>query len=313
MTSTDISSNTNKLNAILYEQLSQAGQFDLSSHTIIRLSGPDAQTFLQGQVTSNINEINEQQAGLSAICNNKGRAIAVFILAKHQDDWLLILPNSNRSTLLEQLQKYGHFSKVDISIETSFKAHIGVISPEHPKEFPEHNYQCISNSDYLIIKLPGVQHRFEMIGRNSQTLTSLMPVDSLPQTALDRWHAIDIAIGTVKIEDVATAMYTPHMLNLTHVNAISFTKGCYIGQEIIARTEHKGQVKRSTKTGITHGTTNRGDNILDNGGNPIGTVFDCSTITNNLQLLLMMLPVEDASITLFTPKQEEILVISNTK
>jgi tRNA-modifying protein YgfZ len=144
---------------------------------IICISGSDANTFLQGQATCDINQLTTTPS-IGACCNLKGRIVANFWIWQQADNFLLALPKSMTSILTQHLEKYALFSKVTLS----------------PTD----------------ITLPRIDVDFT-------------PVWILPET---------------------TEKLTPQMIDLQKQGGVSFTKGCYLGQEIIARTEHLGQLKR---------------------------------------------------------------------
>jgi len=145
--------------------------------TSIHISGPDASSFLQGQCTCDIESL-DQEALLTACCNQKGRMIANFWIWREGDDFYLQLPAAMVDKLIAHLQTYQLRSKVS----------------------------------------------FEPIENTSKTIKPDFPlIWILPETS---------------------EQFTPQMIDLQKHGGVSFTKGCYLGQEIIARTEHLGQLKR---------------------------------------------------------------------
>lgn len=181
---------------------------------LIKISGVNATTFLQGQFTINIGKLEPDVPRLAAYCNNKGRVIAVFYITKiDNQNYLVDLPGDNQDNFLRVLKKYAVFSRVKVEENT------------HPP-FPK-----------------GADARSAAGG------------------------------STPTIYQTTSEKFLPHMLNLPELGAIDFDKGCYIGQEIIARTEYRGQVKRKMHkvlvTNAEQDFTPGSEIILDDGSKAI--------------------------------------------
>lgn len=156
--------------------------------TVLLLAGPDAERFLQGQVTLDVRNIGTEPK-LGALCNNKGRVLFSFYLAKTTDGFAMEVPQALVELALKTLNKYAQFSKVEIK----------------PLD-------------------PG-SHSLHSLGRDDQLAK--------------------IRNGIAIIDDPKTSgEFTPHELNYHAIGAVSFEKGCYTGQEIIARMHHLGKLKK---------------------------------------------------------------------
>lgn len=287
-------------------RLSQDNQLiDLRSHAIIRLQN-NAKTaeFLQGQITADIEDVTTTHSKLAAICNNKGRVTSLFRIVKDQDDYLLCLPNDYHLSLSEHLKKYGVFAQLTFALDNRFTVHYGITGKDwclQPNILPTHIDQVWSDKNITIIKTPGFTDRFEILATKSQDLNSIMTVDLCQQQALNVWHAMDFAMGLTHIEQANLAMQTPHNLNLKAFNAISFDKGCYIGQEIVAKMEHLGRVKKIAKPALISATTDSqlGSPILNAQGKQVGDIINTISFTEDTQLILGIFPVDQAVDTFF--------------
>lgn len=225
---------------------SQNNLIDLTDLGLIRVSGKDAKQFLQGQLTCNLEEINTQQSRLGLHCDIKGRIIASFRLFFYQNDYYFLLPQSMQSLLLTSLQKYAVFSKVTLGITQDWQK-FGLYGPtiKHTLEklglyVPKENEVAESNHQ-LNLSIPGPAPRTILLTRMNDSI-DLMDV-KFKQHRLEYWHLLDIMAGIPTIYPETSGQFTPHQLNFPEIGGVSFNKGCYIGQEIIARTHYLGKSK----------------------------------------------------------------------
>lgn len=311
-TSKSNSSNNNTLDT-LSERLNTPVEVDLSQNSILRIAGPDAKSFLQGQLTCDINALSPTQAQLGAICTNKGRVLSVVTVVQATSEALyyLILPNNNHPPLLAQLKQFGHFSKVTIELDTHWQTHLGMTRHDAmpPFQSEQPNYHVVQTDDTLLIKLPGINARYLILKQQSHTGA---PTNALMNTQyLTIWNATDILLGIPHIEPAITEQYTPHMLNLQKLGAISFTKGCYIGQEIIARTEHLGQVKKTAMIAYQAQPSDYqpGDPLYEASGKAIGTVLNAIQMDQQDSYLLIIGQLSNKTLPLLDKNQLSITLL----
>lgn len=228
---------------------------NLSQWGLIKVAGPDAAKFLQGQLTCDIHEINETQSRLGAYCNVKGRVVATFRIFYFEECYYLSLPVTMIDLTLTQLKKYAVFSKVTLTNVTQDFIQTGCYGEEILKilqsiqpDIPTTVDKTISTNDFIIICIHGNKPRWLIIAKKSiknffqEKLTNyLLPAD---QTI---WQALDIEAGIVTVLPETSELFTPQMIDYPKLNAVSFNKGCYLGQEIIARTHYLGKAKRQLR------------------------------------------------------------------
>ncbi len=224
--------------ADLPQQFQTHDYSDLNHLSILAVSGPDAQTFLQGQLTCDMREVNTQRGTLGAYCNNKGRVIANFhIVAQAEDgsDYLLLLHKDVVAVMLERLRKFAIFSKValnDVSDKYSLLGGINAVIED------------ASNA----IELSGALSRWVYLLEDG---SSAYAEDDVGEKAEDEtvadntgWLLLDILCGVPLINAATSEKFTPHAINLQLLDAVSFKKGCYVGQEVVARMHHLGKLKQ---------------------------------------------------------------------
>lgn len=224
-------------------------KINLTEIGIIQVHGKESKNFLQGQLTCDVEEVDENQTRLGAHCDAKGRVQATFRLFLYQDDYYLIMPRNMVKHLLQCFQKYAVFSAVslhDVTPQWKIIGLIGDSSADLLKQdtlFIQQKNGFSVSSNYVIICMPGPTPRFILL---SPTKKSTCLINTLAELTLDDWYLQDILVGVASIYPETTAQFTPHQLNYPAIGGVSFKKGCYIGQEIIARTHYLGQ----SKTGL---------------------------------------------------------------
>ncbi|WP_216093601.1 YgfZ/GcvT domain-containing protein [Rickettsiella grylli] len=227
----------------MLEKITNQNAIDLSELGLIRASGQDVTLFLQGQLTCDLEEINAEQSRLGAHCDAKGRIIAIFRLFFYQNNYYFLLPRNTLPLLLSSLQKYALFSKnvVLVDVSQDFQK-IGIYGPTLKSLFEAQKLSFKENevlelNHVLSVSIPGPVPRVVL----------LAPLHFIhvrfEQQNVHHWHLLDILAGIPTIYPETSGQFTPHQLNLPELGAVCFHKGCYIGQEIIARTHYLGKSK----------------------------------------------------------------------
>ncbi len=236
----------------------------LQHHGLISIRSTDSLTFLQGQFTCDLQEVSQTQWRYGAHCTHKGRMIANFLLAQTGDNaHLLRLPASTIPALQASLSKFAPFYKGSVEdVSTNYQL-LGIAGANADKVVEElfpganlsrtpdagsdsdsnHNF-AFSNESGTVLRL--AEKRYECwVATNvlEQTWTQLL--EHAAATGPAWWDLLNIEAGLGEVQAQTVEEWTPHMLNLQIINAISFRKGCYTGQEIVARTHYKGQQKRA--------------------------------------------------------------------
>lgn len=222
-------------------------------------SGKDAATFLQGQLTTDVNALDEKHASVSACCNQKGRIVANFLIWRWHDDFYCFMPQSIILILEKHLQKYAVFSKVtmhtDKTCHTDLTPHINATL---------NTLFDMSQDQYSsTIRLPG-----------KNPLYLIFSQEKLPPNASIDWETWLVETGVVFIRPDTSGLFTPQMIQWEKFNGVSFTKGCYLGQEIIARTQHLGKLKRHLHRAQvdTHDPIKIGSDITNAAGKVMGVI-----------------------------------------
>jgi len=225
---------------------------DLSHISLIKVTGSDASTFLQGQLTNNIDEVTTESSQLSGYCNQKGRLLACFRVFKNQDDLYLSVPEELYEESFKRLRMYVMRSDVEFSNCSEDEVSIGFSGPDADNELSKHFQDVPQEADQVahfanlsIIKLAGTQPRYQISGPIDQIIDLWQKLDvNAAPVGEDVWNLLEIRAGIPNIYLQTVESFVPQMVNLELINGVSFKKGCYTGQEIVARMHYLGKLKR---------------------------------------------------------------------
>ena len=206
----------------------------LSHLSILSFSGSDVSDFLQGQMTQDINSISNQSYKMTSILNPKGRMIVSGLIKKSEDVFFLIIRKDLSEDILNWLSRYILRSDVIITIE-DFNI-IGLNNENHKKLINDQD-----NSQQLnIAPIDADKDRYILI-INNEVVTEDNSIQSINE---NDWILADIKRGLAIIDKNNSEKYIPQMINLDLLEGISFSKGCYTGQEVVARVQHRGKIKQ---------------------------------------------------------------------
>lgn len=233
------------------DELPPALLFDLSHLGLIRVEGEDSRTFMQGQFTNDAHDISPTRSQLSAHCSPKGRMLALFRIVERDGAFLLQLPADLLPTVLKRLPFYVIRSKVKIRDASGELARLGLAGTGAPELLTSILGGCPAARDDVLhqdgvtcIRLDD-SPRFELLASFDQApaLWEQLSLGARPADfALWKWLAVQA--GEPVIYPETAEEFVPQMLNLRQVNGLSFTKGCYTGQEVVARMHYLGKLKR---------------------------------------------------------------------
>jgi folate-binding protein YgfZ len=201
----------------------------LDDLAVLDVRGPDAIGFLQGQVTNDVQQLAGRGSLLAALCNPQGRVIAVLrMLHVTEDQILIVLPADLMETVRQLLLKYVLRAKVTIAAASAAWRVYGVAGPDAGAAAVTRLYMTMDAGGW----------RQLIVAPRSEPLPEAEP------TSRELWRHYDIEAGLPEVVAATSGSFVAQMLNLDLLDAISLTKGCYTGQEVVARAHYRGQVKR---------------------------------------------------------------------
>ena len=292
----------------------------LNNKGIIQLKGEEQVKYLQGQVTADIELLSDDNALLACHCDFKGKVWSVFYALTWQDSILLVTHQSVLTQSLTELNKYGVFAKVDITEESQNWQLIGGRGPAFEAsiielfgKLPQGQQSIIYNDFGVVMSIQHPAQRYLVL--QPTNCKSLLKIDVTDDETL--WEIDDINAGLADIRDTTSNEYVPQMLNLQAVGAINFEKGCYMGQEVVARTKYLGRNKRASfilTTEAAFADLSGGSLEYQIGENwrPGGKILR-SASTNNQTWIFAILPIDtEVSASFRLKSQPEITFITQT-
>ena len=241
---------------------------------ILTISGEDAGELLQGQMTQDVRKLEDDKILMTSFCNVQGRVIASAFIQFKDDHYDLILSSQLVEDLFNHLQRYILRSKVEI--QQSEKLVYAIFSKD------------IVNDQEL----------FKMVANDPKRMLAL--ADKVPQSienfiTSEEWIENDIKEMIPIINKESSEKFIPQMLNLDILNAVSFSKGCYTGQEVVARVQHRGKIKqRMFKIKTESKSLVSAGSEIHHGTKKVGTVV-ISELIDNFSICLAVINSADSN------------------
>jgi len=227
---------------------------DLSYLAIIEISGADAESFLNAQFTSNIKNLSEHQLQFSAWCNPKGQVKTTFYIYRHADNFYILLPEELKESFLKQLSMYILRADVQLTDLSDSHSRLGLCLKKSDMEKSDVGQSDILNQlpDNLAV-LPLASTETEVGQSRYIIVTDIQQAESIRESLTEQltesdssvWKGLDIQTGIPWLTLETAEKFLPQMLNLDLMEALDYQKGCYPGQEIIARLHYRGELKRN--------------------------------------------------------------------
>ncbi|UCC56628.1 MAG: folate-binding protein YgfZ [Gammaproteobacteria bacterium] len=226
---------------------------DLGYLGVIAAHGKDVESFLQNQFSNDISRLAENISQLNAYCSPKGRILGLFRLFRIGDTFYMRLPADTLDAVLQRLRMYVLRADVTLEDVSENFLRIGVTGDTAVQELtdaigavPAESNHVIHRGDLTVLRVPGVHPRFEVYATSLEAATGLwdtLNVRGAP-VGLSAWRLTEIQAGIPAIFEETTELFVPQMVNLQLVDGLDFKKGCYPGQEIVARMQYLGTLKR---------------------------------------------------------------------
>ncbi len=243
---------------------------------VIRAHGPDATSFLHGQLSSDVAHLGGSQARLAGYCSAKGRLLASFVVWKAADDGLLLACSADLlAATLKRLRMFVLRAKCVLSDASAELPLFGLAGPQATTWLadaaPVAAWDRCEREGRTVIRLPDAagQARYLCAGDASP------PLSPLP---LEAWRWLEVRSGVARIEQATVEQFVPQMLNYEVLGGVDFQKGCYPGQEVVARSQYRGNVKRRSFLFETDASASAGEDVFhsDDPAQPAGKVVNAA-------------------------------------
>lgn len=256
------------------------GACRLDNWGLIRASGPDAASFLHGQLTTDVVHLGPAQARLAGYCSPKGRLLASFVMWREEaGDILLACSADLLPATLRRLRMFVLRARCvlsDASAEVSLYglvgpralAWLGATSPGAPWTKRDGDGDRVGVTAIALPDAAGC----------ARVLCASTIAPDLPPLAPAAWAWLEVRSGIARIEAATLEKFVPQMLNYELLGGVDFQKGCYPGQEIVARSQYRGSIKRRSLLFETDGAAQPGDEVFhsDDASQPAGMVVNAA-------------------------------------
>lgn len=264
---------------------------------LIAATGDDAARFLHNQVTNDVEHLAPGEARLAGYCSPKGRLLASFLYWKQDDAVLLQLPRTIQPSIQKRLQMFVLRSKAKLTDVTAEHAVLGMAGPA-AQQWLQQRFPALPTVPYgaaygeagTLIRLPDthIGPRFQWVTTPDNAVAAWAELSAIltPSNA-SAWWLMDIRAGIPRIVTATQEQFVPQMVNFELIGGVNFRKGCYPGQEIVARSQYLGKLKRRTVlASVTGVAVFPGNEVFSNSdpmqpcgmivnAEPNGDGFDC--------------------------------------
>lgn len=280
---------------------------ELSPLAIVDITGTDATTFFQAQVCNDLAALSVDQAQINGYCTPKGRLLALFTVYPHLDGYRLLVPEDVAPAFVKRLQMYVMRAQVEVRIRTDLIC-TGLVTKEADGSVPSQFAQTITALPQAVLgvsrgdqsevlrwhDLPSDQENAQpryIIVAEQDSLLPLWQDSQYAHAPFAYWRWGDINAGIPSVVATSAEQFIPQMLNMQLINALSFKKGCYPGQEIVARMQYLGKLKKHMKHLRADGVMVApapGDVLVTDTNNNAGQVVDAIVDDHGVNLLAVV-------------------------
>ncbi|MBU1803809.1 MAG: folate-binding protein YgfZ [Gammaproteobacteria bacterium] len=274
----------------------------LSHEGVLAVRGPDASKFLQGQLTCNLSYLTAETSSLGARCTPKGRMQSSFRIVLDGDGYLLAMASELLQLQQADLNKYAVFSKSRLNDESADWCRFGLADGDGSLvslglDLPLTADSVVRSQGMIAIRLQDGRVELWTPGADAEQVRTRLAAQ-LQEAPVNRWLLDQVRAGIGQVFGSTRELFIPQMINLQALGGVSFKKGCYTGQEIVARMQYLGKLKRRLQRLLIEG---RQDELPAPGveifspvhGSSVGEVVLAASDTDRIELLAVL--QEDAA------------------
>ncbi|HYD80159.1 MAG TPA: folate-binding protein YgfZ [Paucimonas sp.] len=269
---------------------------------LIALSGEDAASFLHNQITNDVEHLAHDQARLAGYCSPKGRLLATFLMWKTGDTIFLQLPREILPAIQKRLQMYVLRAKAKLADASDAHTALGIVGDaatavlaKHFPHLPATPYAKTDSDAGSLLRLAdaGGQPRYQwIVPADGAERAWLELAAALPPAGPRAWRVSNIRAGIPHIAQATQEQFVPQMINFELIGGVNFKKGCYPGQEIVARSQYLGKLKRRMMlAAVESATAKAGDEVFSiaDREQPCGMIVNAERVSENASACLVEL------------------------
>lgn len=283
---------------------------------LLHFHGPQVPTFFQGQLTCDSLQVTRTRSAAGALCTSQGRVVMDCRLLQVDDGhYALRLRRDIRDITWETLKKYAMFSRTEISTQDEMWCVLGVWGDDALAAVrdtfdavPVEREACVWVGDVMICLADDVSQALELVVPQASLANTLQALAVHAERRSEaEWRQQELRRGLVRTTVELSGKHVPQVLNYDLAGLLNFRKGCYIGQEVVARLHYKGTSKRrcAVYAATSDATIAPGTELLLPGtGGKVGNVLSVSPASDHATLVLALVTVEDSATALALSGQE---------
>lgn len=267
------------------------GACRLTDWGVIRASGPDTRSFLQGQLTQDMTAVSASRAALAGYCSPKGRLLSTFVVWQATpDEFLMACSADVLSATLKRLSMFVLRAKCRLSDASAELQMYGLAGPTAQSWLDaadaHRTWARGARDGASLIRLPDAQG-------HARALLAATAAPELPALDAAAWEWLEVQSAVPRITAATSELFVPQMVNLEVVDGVSFSKGCYPGQEVVARSQYRGAVKRRAYVVDSEAALSAGTEVFDGADatQPAGVVVLAASLPGNRHCALVELKI----------------------
>jgi len=269
----------------------------LTHDGVLRVAGADARAFLHGQLTNDIEHLPADRVRRAGWCTAKGRLLATLLVVPQADDFLLLLPRELVVSVMKRLRMFVLRAKATVDDDSERWEQFGLLgngalqafATQKGLEVPAAVHALARTQGAIVVRVEGDRARLLVPAGEAAALVERL---GLRADAESHWMLEDIRMGLPQVVAATQELFVPQMLNFEAIAGLDFKKGCYPGQEIVARAQYRGQVKRHMRRARVAGSAAPavGQDLFrdDLPGQACGTVVAVATLDGDSELLAVV-------------------------
>jgi folate-binding protein YgfZ len=263
----------------------------LEQESLLHLTGPDSRQFLQGQVTCDAHQVDSDNARPGAYCTPQGRVVCDFLLCQLAEQHMAMRMRSDLSQpSAEVFGKYIIFSKAELDAGNDDWLLVGCwgksVADSLAAVFggaPRQRYSAISGEGFYLVQVDAQAQRYECYLHRPHRPERLEQLQAALTAATEaEWQGLEIDAGIARIHAATSGEFVPQMLNFDLTGHVNFSKGCYTGQEVVARLHYRGTPKRRLyRVALPARDESRpGDPLFGKGPQSVGSLVNVTSPTD---------------------------------
>ena len=273
----------------------------------IRVSGEDAAKFLQGQLSNDIEDLTNESYQISSFSTHQGKVIALLKVMKTNDSYQLIVNKSISEYFIEKLSMYILNSKLTIEIQNELKV-FGLLDNtggifKKLKLNKKNQVIKLQETEASILNNSTENYQSAILIQDNESDIAKKLIEDMGIKNSERniLKLLDIFNSYIRINDKNKEKYIPQVLNLEKLNGISYKKGCYTGQEIVARTHYLGKIKKRIFPVFSDEVSlNIEDKIYNKDGESVGEIISDNILIEDFCYTLAVIKIDELEKELFS-------------